>query len=44
MKDGVANLKIHDGEDEVWAVEEDVEMNRNYCLVGCFLTVRMVKF
>ncbi|MBA0649708.1 hypothetical protein Goklo_017242, partial [Gossypium klotzschianum] len=32
--------------EEVWAVEEDVdeEVDHDYCLVGCFLTTRMVNF
>ncbi|KAG8482513.1 hypothetical protein CXB51_023963 [Gossypium anomalum] len=33
MEDGIANLKIHDGEEEVWAVEENVEeeVDYDYC-------------
>ncbi|MBA0712292.1 hypothetical protein Golax_011403 [Gossypium laxum] len=46
MEDGIVNLKIHDRVEEVWAVEEDVEedVDHDYCLVGCFLTTRMVDF
>ncbi|MBA0848139.1 hypothetical protein Goshw_028941 [Gossypium schwendimanii] len=45
MEDSIANLKIHDGKEEVWAVEEDMkEVNQDYCLVDCFLTAQMVNF
>ncbi|MBA0614468.1 hypothetical protein Godav_014763 [Gossypium davidsonii] len=46
MEDSIVNLKIHDRVEEVWAVEEDVdeEVDHDYCLVGCFLTTRMVNF
>ncbi|MBA0739293.1 hypothetical protein Gogos_012578 [Gossypium gossypioides] len=46
IEDGIANLKIHDKVEEVWAVEEDVEeeVDLDYCLVGCFLMARMVNF
>ncbi|MBA0707558.1 hypothetical protein Golax_019593, partial [Gossypium laxum] len=32
----------HDGEEEIWAVDEDVE--QEFFLVGCFLTAIMVNF
>ncbi|MFQ6619748.1 hypothetical protein Gotur_001143 [Gossypium turneri] len=41
MEDGLANLKIQDGEEEK-GVEE--EMQQEFCLVGCFLTALMVNF
>ncbi|PPS04462.1 hypothetical protein GOBAR_AA16201 [Gossypium barbadense] len=42
MEDGLANLRIHDEEEEIWAMDEDVE--QEFCLVGCLLTARMVNF
>ncbi|MBA0674711.1 hypothetical protein Goari_016292 [Gossypium aridum] len=41
MEDGLANLKIQDGEEEK-GVEEQVQ--QEFCLMGCFLTALVVNF
>ncbi|MBA0567968.1 hypothetical protein Golob_005496 [Gossypium lobatum] len=47
MEDDVVGLKIDDGEEKVWAVEEELkeeESQQAFCLVGCFFTASMVHF
>ncbi|MBA0722630.1 hypothetical protein Golax_003289 [Gossypium laxum] len=43
----IVGLKIDDGEEKVWAVEEELkeeELQQAFCLVGCFFTASMMHF